>query len=434
MGLQGPKTADWFERAKDVLVAGVSSGFRYWGDDDTIVVDRGEGAHVYDMDGNRYIDYQLGFGPVILGHGHPAVAEAVAAAAADGVTFAMTQRREIEAAEKVRSALGWADALRFTNSGSEATQHAIRLARAHTGRELVVKFEGAYHGAYDYVLFSTAGAPLSGLGNRRSPVPYQTSSGVPESIRGLLRTIPFNDLDAAERLFRSEGGRIAAMIVEPALGNAFSIMPADGYLQGLLDLCNEYGIVFIMDEVKTGFRFGLGGAAEYFGVTPHVATYAKSLGNGFPVAAIAGQRDVIGAWAEGGVMQAGTYSGNGLAAAAASATIDVLASGEPYDVITHVGTRLMEGFAKSAASRGVALQVVGHPSMFGLFFGDEKPTEFRHKGGHDEELYYRLVRHMISRGVLAVDEALEPFFISSAHTDADVDTTLEAFDEALATV
>jgi glutamate-1-semialdehyde 2,1-aminomutase len=158
MGIQGPTTAEWFERAKLALVSGVSSGFRYWGDDDTLVIDRGEGAHVYDMDGNRYIDYTLGFGPIVLGHGHPAVAAAVAEAAASGTTFAMTTKREIEAAEAVRDAVSWVDTLRFTNTGTEATMHAIRLARAHTGRELIVKFEGAYHGAHDYVLFSTSDA------------------------------------------------------------------------------------------------------------------------------------------------------------------------------------------------------------------------------------------------------------------------------------
>ncbi len=173
MGLQGEKTADWFQRGRKVLVNGVSSGFRYWGDDDTIVVDHGEGAYVYDMDGNRYIDYHLGFGPVILGHGHPVVAAAVAEAAAEGTTFAMTTRREIEAAEKVKAAVGYIDALRFTNTGTEATLHAIRLARAATGREIIVKFEGAYHGAHDNVLFSTAGATVSHLGSRRSPVPLQ---------------------------------------------------------------------------------------------------------------------------------------------------------------------------------------------------------------------------------------------------------------------
>ena len=233
MGLQGEKTAAWFQRGRKVLVNGVSSGFRYWGDDDTIVVDHGEGAYIFDMDGKRYIDYHLGFGPVILGHGHPAVVAAVAEAAAEGTTFAMTTRREIEAAEKVQAAVGYVDVLRFTNTGTEATLHAIRLARAATGRELVVKFEGAYHGAHDNVLFSTAGASVGHLGSRKSPVPLQASSGIPEAVRATVRTVPYNDLDAMSSLLHSEGHRVAALLVEPILGNFFGLMPQPGYLEGL---------------------------------------------------------------------------------------------------------------------------------------------------------------------------------------------------------
>ncbi|MGH8913656.1 MAG: aminotransferase class III-fold pyridoxal phosphate-dependent enzyme, partial [Acidimicrobiia bacterium] len=224
MSLQGNLTREWFQRAKKVLVNGVSSQFRYWGDDDTIVIDHGEGAHLFDMDGKRYIDFQCGFGPIILGHGDPHVSVAVAETAALATSFAMTQRREVEAAEKVIAALGWADAMRFTNTGTEATMHAIRLARGLTGRDVVVKFEGQYHGMHDYVLFSTAGVPVGGLGSRFRPIPVQSSSGIPDSIRTVVKTLPFNDLELAERAFKDDGGRIAAVIVEPMLGNAFGIM------------------------------------------------------------------------------------------------------------------------------------------------------------------------------------------------------------------
>ena len=226
MGLQGEKTAAWFQRGRKVLVNGVSSGFRYWGDDDTIVIDHGEGAYVFDMDGKRYIDYHLGFGPVILGHGHPVVAAAVAEAAAEGTTFAMTTRREIEAAEKVQAAVGYIDALRFTNTGTEATLHAIRLARAATGREIIVKFEGAYHGAHDYVLFSTAGATVSHLGSRQlAGARCRRSSGIPEAVRATVRTVPYNDLEAMADLLHRDGHHVAALLVEPTLGNFFGLLP-----------------------------------------------------------------------------------------------------------------------------------------------------------------------------------------------------------------
>jgi glutamate-1-semialdehyde 2,1-aminomutase len=431
MGLQGPKTAEWFERARSSLVAGVSSGFRYWGPDDTIVIDRGEGAYVVDMDGKRYVDYQLGFGPVILGHGHPEVAAAVAEAAAAGTTFAMTTAREIEAAEAVGRALPWADSLRFTNTGTEATMHAIRLARAHTGRDLILKFEGAYHGAHDYVLFSTAGAPEGHLGSRRSPVPSQQSSGIPEVIRSLVRVAPFNDLEAVEKLFRSEGHQIAAIIVEPTLGNFFGVMPVAGYLEGLRRICDEYGTVLIFDEVKTGFRVSLGGAVDLFGVIPDLGTYAKSMGNGFPVAAIAGRDEVIQAWADGGVMQAGTYSGNGVGVAAASATIGIMETGEPHAAIEKAGTALMNGLQRILAEEGVPGHVIGHWSMFSIFLGEDEPRDFRDASKHDADLYERVVRGMIRRGVMPCDDAREPWFISAAHTQEEVSRTLEAFGDAL---
>lgn len=431
MGLQGDKTHEWFERAKHNLVSGVSSGFRYWGDHDTLVIERGEGGHVYDMDGRRYIDYQLGFGPVILGHGHPAVTEAVAAAAAGGTTFAMTSSLEVEAAEKVRSAVPWLDGLRFTNTGTEATMHAIRLARGFTGRELILKFEGQYHGAHDYVLFSTAGSPPSALGSRLSPVPYQTSSGIPAAIRNTVRTLPFNDLEAVERLFRDVGRQIAAVIVEPMLGNFFGLMPHKGYLEGLREMTREYGVVLIFDEVKTGFRMALGGAQEIWGVTPDLATFAKAMGNGFPVAAIGGHGEVIRAWAKGGIMQAGTYSGNGLAAAATKATIEVLETGEPYRQIEKVGNALMDGVRTICKELSVPVQVLGHPSMVGIFFSDHEPREFRDLPNHDVDLYEQVVRSMIARGVMPVDDAREPWFTCSAHTDEDVAETLQAFQEGL---
>jgi glutamate-1-semialdehyde 2,1-aminomutase len=343
----------------------------------------------------------------------------------------MTTAGEIEAAEKVRNAVPWIDALRFTNTGTEATMHALRLARAWTGREVFVKFEGCYHGAHDYVLFTTAGAPVGSLGSRRSPVPLQASSGIPASIRSLVRTVPFNDLDAMERLFKNEGPAIAAMLIEPMMGNCFGMMPEPGYLEGLRQLCDEYGALLIFDEVKTGFRMALGGAQEVFGVTPDMGTFAKSMGNGFPVAAVAGRRDIMDAWAQGGVTQAGTYSGNGVAVAAAAATIDLLSTGEPLARVEKVGTALMEGVASICAAQSVPVQVLGHPSMIGVFFAQDRPTDFRNTAWHDADLYEEVIAGMISRGVMPVDDGLEPWFASAAHSDEDVATTLQAFEEAL---
>lgn len=431
MGLQGKKTAEWFDRASAKLINGVSSQFRYWGDDDTIVIDRGEGGHVYDMDGKRYIDYQCGFGPIILGHAHEAVTSAVSAAASEGTTFAMSQKREVEAAEKVMEALTWADGMRFTNTGTEATMHAIRLARGFTGRDIVVKFEGQYHGVHDYMMFSTAGAPPAGLGSRFDPVPWQSSSGIPDSIRTYIRTLPFNDLELAQRLFADQGRRIAAVIVEPMLGNAFGFMPVDGFLEGLRNLCDEHGTSLIFDEVKTGFRIATGGAYEHFGVVPDIGTYAKAIGNGFPVAAIATRGELVEGWRKGGIAQAGTYSGNGIAAAAATATVSELLTGEPMARVEKVGRSLMEGLGRVLADKGVESQVTGHPSMFSIFIGEGEPKEFRDSAGHDSELYEDVCMKMIDKGVMPCPDALEPWFICAAHTDEDVATTLQVFEESL---
>jgi glutamate-1-semialdehyde 2,1-aminomutase len=431
MSLQGDQTKQWFDRARKVLVNGVSSQFRYWGDDDTIVIERGEGGHLFDMDGKRYIDYQLGFGPVILGHGDPTVSAAVAETASQASSFAMTQRREVEAAEKVMTALGWPDLMRFTNTGTEATMHAIRLARGLTGREVVLKFEGQYHGMHDYVLFSTAGVPVSGLGSRFQPIAVQSSSGIPDSIRTVVRTLPFNDLELARRTFADEGGRIAAVIVEPMLGNAFGILPEEGFLEGLRALCDQHGSVLIFDEVKTGFRIALGGANEHFGVRPDIGTYAKAMGNGFPVAAIAMRDAVAEGWRQGGIAQAGTYSGNAIAAAAASATIDRLSTGDPYSQIEKVGRGLMEGIERVLADRGVEGKVIGHPAMFSIYIGEGDLRDFRDTSKHNEELYEEILFAMIRRGVMPCPDALEPWFVCAAHTDEDVATTLQVFDESL---
>ncbi len=432
MSLQGPDTAAWFTRAREALLLGVSSQFRYWGDDDTLVIERGEGAYVWDMDGRRYVDYRNGFGPVILGHAHPAVVAAVAEAAAAGTTFALTNRREVEAAEAFRRAVPWVESLRFSNTGTEVTMHAARLARGFTGREALVKFEGQYHGVHDYVLFSTAGAAPGGLGSPLSPVPQQMSSGIPETIRGLVRTLPFNDLEAVERLFRREGHAIAAIFVEPMLGNCFGIMPEPGFLDGLRRICDEHGSMLVFDEVKTGFRIALGGAQEHFGVTPDLATFAKALGNGFPVAALAGRGEVIRSLLPGKIAQAGTYSGNALSAAAAAATIRELATGEPLAAIEKRGRTLMEGVEAILDRRGVPHHVTGVPAMFGITLAEEPPRHFRDTARHDAALYEEIVLGMIRRGVFPEADGLEPWFLSAALSEEDVATTLTAFDEAVA--
>ncbi|HEY7704354.1 MAG TPA: aspartate aminotransferase family protein [Acidimicrobiia bacterium] len=431
MGLQGTQTAQWFERARNVLVNGVSSGYRYSGDDDTLVISHGEGGYIWDMDGRRYLDFQCGWGTNILGHGDPDVAAAVAEAVTSCTSFAMTQQREVEAAEKVVSCLRWPERMRFTNTGAEATMHAIRLARGVTGRDLILKFEGTYHGAHDYVLFTTPGAPPGDLGSRRRPIPHQASSGIPEAIRTYIRTLPFNDVEQVEAFFEDHGHEVAAILAEPMLGNSFGILPEPGFLETLRRLCDEYSSVLIFDEVKTGFRIGLGGAVEAFGVIPDIGTYAKAIGNGLPVAAIAMNARMAAGLQAGGIFQGGTYSGNGVSAAAVHATLSKLETGEPFRRIEETGTALMEGLQKILDAKGVESKVVGKPAMFSIFMGEGTPREFRDAARHDHRLHAATVLGMIERGVMPCYDALEPWFLCAAHNAEDVAITLAAFEESL---
>ncbi|HSR33777.1 MAG TPA: aminotransferase class III-fold pyridoxal phosphate-dependent enzyme, partial [Anaerolineae bacterium] len=275
------KNDRFFERADRVLPFGVTSNFRYWGEGENIGVARAQGTYIWDFDGNRYINYRLGFGPVILGHGHPVVVERVAEAIKNGTVYALTHELEVKVAERIVEMCPGVEKVRFANSGGEATMHALRIARSHTGREKIIKFEGQYHGMHDYVLFSTASSQLGALGHRRSPIPAPTSSGIPKAIHSLVISLPYNDFEMLDRTVRQAWGDVAAIIVEPILGNLSGIMPEPGWLELIRELCDEYGIVMVVDEVKTGFRVAPGGAQQYFGVHGDLVTYAKAMGNGF---------------------------------------------------------------------------------------------------------------------------------------------------------
>ncbi len=328
----------------------------------------------------------------------------------------------------------WVEKLRFTNTGTEATMHAMRLARGFTGRDIVLKFEGQYHGAHDYVMFSAPGQSVEGMGSPFRPVPLPMSSGMPDVITTLVRVLPYNDLEAARRLFADQGRQVAAVMVEPMLGNAMAIQPAPGFLEGLRELCDQYGAMLIFDEVKTGFRIALGGAAEAYGVVPDIAAYAKALGNGFPVAAVGARGQAVAGWTEGGIMHAGTYCGNGVAVAAADATVSALLDGEPLAKVENISNQLIDGIGKVLADRGVTGTALGTTGMVGVFLGDGVPSDYRTTDSHDEELYEEIVMAMIAKGVMPSPDALEPWFICAAHTDDDVAETLEVLDAAVAEV
>jgi glutamate-1-semialdehyde 2,1-aminomutase len=425
----GKKTRKMFQRALACMPSGVTSNYRYWGDDKSLVLKKGQGAYIWDQDDNKYIDYRLGFGPVILGHAYPAVLEKVKEAMSIGNVYAMTHEYEIMAAEKIKQFTG-VDLVRYANSGTEATMHAIRIARAYTGRDKILKFEGHYHGFHDAVLWSTF-PPLASVGYRRAPVKVPQGSGMPQSLGNLVHMVPFNDEELLKNKVKANWGDIACIIMEPIMGNCASVMPKKGYLEFVRKLCDQYGIVLIFDEVKTGFRIAKGGAQEYFGVKSDLATYAKALGNGFPIAAIGGKKEIMGDIGFLKIPHGGTYAGNVVATAAACATLDELEAGALDKVNAH-GTRLMNGFSQVLSDRGVPGFVQGPPAMPGIVLTEEAGVfDYRDVAASNHTVYEQVIWKLFEKGVMPDSGVHEPWFISASHTDADADRAIEAFDEAV---
>lgn len=431
MSLQGKKTRALFERAKESIPYGVNSNFRYWGDEDTLVIDHGQGSYVWDADGKRYIDYRLAFGPIILGHANPSVNENVRQAIDRGTLFAWTTELEISVAERIRRLCN-VDKVRLTNTGTEATMHALRIARAYTGREKFISFEGHYHGMVDYFLFSTASASRGALGSRRSPIAVRASSGIPLDIRKYLISLPFNDFELLEHTVKSRWFDIAAIVFEPIMGNCAGIMPKEGYLEKIRELCDEYGIVMVMDEVKTGFRVANGGAQQYFNIQADLVTYAKSLGNGFPIAAIAGKEQVMMTVEPGAVAHGGTYSGNIVGTAAADKTLAILEEEPVIETINARGDALMAGIDEILTEADIPHVLIGPPSMFGILLGtNEAPQDFRDYTAGDGALYEAISMELAMRGVLPDSDGREPWFLCYALSEEDVSETLNIFNDSV---
>jgi glutamate-1-semialdehyde 2,1-aminomutase len=420
------RSAALFRRASEVTPGGVSSpvrAFRAVGGE-PFFVRRGAGSRLWDVDGNEYIDYVLSWGPLILGHAHPVVIEAVTAAARDGTSYGAPTEREVELAERVREWVPSMERLRFVNSGTEATMSAIRLARGFTGRELVLKFEGCYHGHADSFLVK-AGSGVATLGLPNSP-------GVPADLSKLTLTAPFNDLDAVRTIFRAHAGRIAAVILEPVVGNAGFIPPVDGFLEGLRAVTEEDGALLVFDEVMTGFRVAPGGAQERFGIRPDLTTLGKVIGGGLPVGAYGGRRDVMDHVAPvGPVYQAGTLSGNPLAMAAGLAQLEVLGGDGVYPRLERETSRLVAGLLATGRELGVPMSGGSLGSMWGVFFADGAVRNFEEARGSDVPLFNRYFHAALRRGVFFAPSAFEAGFLSTAHSENDVDETLSRARDAL---
>jgi len=421
-----PHSEEIFRRATDVLVGGVNSpvrAFRAVGGE-PIVVDRAAGARLWDADGNEYIDYVCSWGALILGHAHPKVVEAIAAQARRGTSYGMPTELEVELASKIRAALPSCEKVRFVSSGTEATMSAVRLARAATGRDLIIKFEGCYHGHSDSFL-SEAGSGLATLGIAACP-------GVPQALAALTLNAPYNDAAAVEKLFDRHRDGIAAVIVEPVAANMGVVPPAPGFMQSLRDLTARHGALLIFDEVITGFRMCYGGAQTVFGIVPDLTTLGKIIGGGLPVAAYGGRRDLMDRVAPlGPVYQAGTLSGNPLAMSAGIATLDLLAEPGFYEALDTRAKRLGDGISAVLRESGASATAVRVGSLLTLFFSGEPVRDYAGTKKCDTKRFASFFRAMLERGVFLAPSQFEALFVSAEHSDADIDRTITAVRESL---
>lgn len=419
------KSRALFERAERVIVAGVNSpvrAFRAVGGDPPFI-ERGLGSRLFDADGNEFIDYVGSWGPAILGHADPEVVAAVREAIGFGLSFGAPTRLEVEFAELVTARIPSLELIRCVSSGTEATMSAIRVARGFTGRDVLVKFEGCYHGHADHLLVK-AGSGAATFGE-------PDSAGVPEPIARLTRTLPYNDIAALERTFAEVGQTIAAVIVEPVVGNMGCVPPEPGFLAAIVDLCRKYGAVSIFDEVMTGFRLSPSGAQGLYDLRPDLTALGKIAGGGMPLAVYGGRRDIMSKVAPlGPVYQAGTLSGNPAAVTAGLVTLRRL-DAAVYDKLERLGARLEAGLRDAAARAGVSLTVQRVGSMLTPFFVDGPVRNWSDSARQDKERFVRFHRGMLERGIYWPASQYEAAFIGAAHSDEDIERTIAAASEAL---
>ncbi|HUK65538.1 MAG TPA: glutamate-1-semialdehyde 2,1-aminomutase [Anaeromyxobacteraceae bacterium] len=415
-----------FEKAKTLFPGGVNSpvrAFRGVGGNPLFIA-RAKGSRLFDVDGNGYVDYVGSWGPAILGHANGEVIRAVDEQLREGSSYGAPSPREIELAEAVRERAPWIEKMRFVSSGTEATTGAIRLARGFTGRDDFVKFDGCYHGAGDSLLVK-AGSGVETLGLPDSP-------GVPEDVAKHTLTLPYNDLGAAERLLAARGSTIAAVILEPVVGNMGVIVPRPGFLDGLLAACRQHGVLLVVDEVMTGFRLAPGGACDLYGIRPDLVTFGKVIGGGLPVGAFGGRPEVMDRIAPAGpIYQAGTLSGNPLAMAAGTATLRQLGPRE-YARLEAAGARLEAGLVEAAKAAGATVQVNRKGSMFTVFFTSEPVVDAASARKCDTKRFGRFFHAMLEEGVYLPPSQFEAAFLSTAHADDDLDFTIRAARKAFA--
>jgi glutamate-1-semialdehyde 2,1-aminomutase len=416
-----------FRRAVQRLPLGVASNFRYWGEDRTIYVRQGRGARITDLDDNVYVDYRMGYGPGILGYADPRVDAAAREGIEVGGVFALSTERELIVADRIAKMVPAAELVRFSNSGTEAVMAGLRLARAHTGKDDYVILEGGYHGLFDAAMWYTPMDKWSEVGD---PEVRPYSEGIPISSRSFAHFVQANDANQLEDVFRRKADRIACLLIEPIMGNCLGIAAEPEYLRAARALCDRYGVVLLIDEVKTGFRVARGGVQELYGVHADLCTFAKAVGNGYPISVLAGRAEIMRKIGRG-VAHGGTYTAHSVSLAAAERTLQILDETDALERIADYGTRLRQGMRSILTARGIAHSFVGHPSMSGLYFAHEPPRNYRAWKGSDYSFYDALAQVLHDEGVLCEPDSREPWFVSAAHDAACLADTLRAFEIAV---
>jgi|TARA_B100000809_G_scaffold58114_1_gene54390 glutamate-1-semialdehyde 2,1-aminomutase len=423
------KSNKHFKKAIQKIPLGVTSNFRYWGDDETIYIDHASGCRLWDIDGNEYIDYRLAYGPYILGYADPRVDEAARQGIEIGGVFALSTELEYQLADKISSMVPAAELVRFSNSGTEAVMAALRVARAYSKRDEFIMIEGGYHGVSDSVMWDIdldEWDPTAG-----SPVLASSSLGVPKHNAEMLHLVPMNDASRLEDLLKAKHNDIGALLIEPILGNCCSIAATQEYINAVRSLCDLYNVVLIIDEVKTGFRVAKGGVQELYGVEADLCTFAKSMANGYPIAAVCGKEELMRSIKYGGVLHGGTFTAHSVAISAANKTLDILQNTNALETVNQYGTDLRNGIGKILSNHNVAHCFTGHPAMSGLFLSESAPTNARDFKGSDYPFYEKLAEEMLEDGVLCEFDPREPWFICEAHAKDALKPTLDAFESAL---
>ncbi|MFV9511383.1 glutamate-1-semialdehyde 2,1-aminomutase [Tepidibacillus sp. LV47] len=421
------KSERYYQEALDVIVGGVNSPSRSYkavGGGTPTFFQKAKGPYMWDVDGNRYIDYLAAYGPLILGHGHPKLVEAISQAATEGTLYGTSTPWEVQFAKMIREAIPSMEKIRFVNSGTEAVMTTIRVARAYTGRSKIIKFEGCYHGHSDLVLVAAGSGPAT-LG-------IPDSAGIPQSIANEVITVPFNDVEAYENALKKWGHEIAAVLVEPIVGNFGIVMPKPGFLEKVNELTHQYGALVIYDEVITAFRFHYGGAQNLLGVIPDMTALGKIIGGGLPIGAYGGKKEIMEQVAPlGPAYQAGTMAGNPASVRAGIATLEVLSEKHWYQQMDQFGAKLEKGILDSAKKYGHELVINRLGGAFTVYFTDRPVSNYQDAKGTDTEKFAKFFKGLLNEGILIAPSKYEAWFLTIAHTQKDIDDTLEAVDRVM---